>query len=121
MTERNLQSLDDLAFGSGGLIPAIAQDQTTGDVLMLGYMTRETLDETLASGRMVYWSRSRQARWAKGDTSGDVQIVKDAFYDCDGDVLLFKVDQHGAGACVTKHFTCFYRPLSELAEDAPHR
>ena len=98
--------LEQLAFDDQGLIPAIAQD-TDGRVLMLAWMNRETLD----TDRMVYWSRSRQQRWMKGETSGDVQIVKQALYDCDGDVLLFVVDQQGKGACHTGAYSCFHRSL----------
>ncbi|HUQ39780.1 MAG TPA: phosphoribosyl-AMP cyclohydrolase [Acidimicrobiales bacterium] len=104
-------SIDDVAFDVNGLVPAIAQDRETGRVLMLGYMKRESIEETLATGRMVYWSRSRQERWAKGDTSGDIQLVREAFYDCDADTLLFLVDQQGKGACHTGDFTCFSRRL----------
>jgi phosphoribosyl-AMP cyclohydrolase len=108
-------TLPDLKFDDKGLVAAIAQD-TSGKVLMLAWMTEETLRETLETGRMVYWSRSRQERWAKGDTSGDIQIVKEAYYDCDGDVLLFVVDQHGKGACHTGAYSCFFRPLELGAE-----
>jgi len=113
VTERRLASLDDLLFNDQGLIPAIAQD-VSGRVLMLGWMTRATLRETLDTNRMVYWSRSRQERWMKGETSGDIQIVKDVHYDCDGDVLLFTVEQQGKGACATGEYSCFYRDLREL-------
>ena len=84
-----------------GLIPAIAQDAATGEVLMLAWMNAESLSMTLAEGRMVYWSRSRSELWRKGDTSGDHQDVRWARYDCDGDTLLFGVTQHGRGACHT--------------------
>lgn len=97
-------------------MPAIAQDRATGTVLMLAWMNADTLRETLETGRMVYWSRSRQERWAKGDTSGDVQNVVGASYDCDGDALLFVVDQVGKGACHTGEFTCFYRPFGAPVE-----
>ena len=116
MSERLLTRLDDLKFDANGWIPAIAQDQATGKVVMLGWMTEETLRETLEIGRMVYWSRSRGERWAKGDTSGDVQLVREAYYDCDGDVLLFVVEQQGAGACVTGNFSCFYRRVDDLEQ-----
>ena len=115
MTERAFSSLSELPFDERGLIPAIAQD-TSGRVLMVGWMNEETLRETLKSDRMVYWSRSRRERWMKGETSGDIQVVKDAYYDCDGDVLLFVVDQQGKGACATGNYSCFYRDLRELAE-----
>ena len=101
--------LEHVRFDERGLVPAIAQDRATGRVLMLAWMNEATLRETLATGRMVYWSRSRQERWAKGDTSGDVQTVVEASYDCDGDTLLFVVDQAGRGACHTGEFSCFYR------------
>lgn len=102
--------LSELRFNEQGLIAAIAQD-TNGRVLMLAWMNEATLRETLETGRMVYWSRSREERWAKGDTSGDIQLVHEAYYDCDGDVLLFVVDQQGKGACHTGEYSCFFRPL----------
>lgn len=104
-----LAGLDQVRFDSAGLVPAIAQDRATGRVLMLAWMNEATLRETLETGRMVYWSRSRQERWAKGDTSGDRQWVREAYYDCDGDALLFVVEQEGAGACHTGARTCFFR------------
>jgi len=108
-------ALDDilasLVFNEAGLIPAIAQDHATGTVVMMGWMNVDTLRETLETGRMVYWSRSRQEVWRKGDTSGDIQVVREARYDCDGDVLLFTIDQHGKGACHTGEYSCFYRTL----------
>lgn len=106
-----------VAFNAEGLVPAIAQDQATGKVLMLAWMNEATLRRTLAEGRMVYWSRSRQEEWAKGDTSGDRQWVREAYYDCDGDTLLFIVEQEGAGACHTGEFSCFYRSF-DAASDA---
>ena len=109
-------SLDAVKFDANGLVPAIAQDRATGKVLMLAWMNAATLQETLETGRMVYWSRSRQERWAKGDTSGDVQLVLEASYDCDGDALLFVVDQQGKGACHTGEFSCFYRSFGAPAE-----
>lgn len=111
-----LGGLDRVKYDTAGLVPAIAQDRTTGKVLMLAWMNATTLRETLETRRMVYWSRSRQERWAKGDTSGDVQNVVEASYDCDGDALLFVVDQVGRGACHTGEFTCFYRPFGAPAE-----
>ena len=76
---------------------------------MMAWMNAETLALTLAEGRMVYWSRSRQEVWRKGDTSGDRQFVREAFYDCDGDTLLFLVEQEGKGACHTGEYSCFFR------------
>jgi len=101
--------LGDVVFNADGLVPVIAQDVHNGDVLMMAWMNRESLMMTFAEGRMVYWSRSRQELWRKGDTSGDRQFVREAYYDCDGDTLLFKVEQEGAGACHTGARTCFFR------------
>ena len=102
---------DDVTFNSDGLVPAIAQDIATGDVLMMAWMNAESLAMTLREGRMVYWSRSRQELWRKGDSSGDRQFVREAYIDCDGDTLLFKVEQEGKGACHTGERTCFFRTL----------
>ena len=101
--------LANVTFNEAGLVPAIAQDHATGQVVMMAWMNEATLRETLETGRMVYWSRSRQEVWRKGDTSGDIQLVREARYDCDGDALLFIVDQQGKGACHTGEFSCFYR------------
>ncbi len=105
--------LDRVVYDANGLVPAIAQDHTTGTVLMLGWMNAETLRMTLAEGRMVYWSRSREEIWRKGDTSGAHQYVRSARYDCDGDTLLFGVEQLGSGACHTGEFSCFFRSFGE--------
>ncbi len=102
-----------ITFNADGLVPAIAQEVETGEVLMMAWMNAESLDRTLAEGRMVYWSRSRSELWRKGDTSGDHQTVCEAYYDCDGDTLLFKVVQHGGGACHTGERTCFFRSLGD--------
>ena len=102
---------DEVTFNSDGLVPAIAQDIVTGDILMMAWMNAESLAMTLSEGRMVYWSRSRQELWRKGDSSGDRQFVREAYIDCDGDTLLFKVEQEGKGACHTGERTCFYRAL----------
>jgi len=103
-------NLDDLAFDERGLIPVIAQDAENGDVLMLAWANREALERTLEEGRMVYWSRSRQELWRKGDTSGHVQHVEELRVDCDADVVLARVHQEGA-ACHTGERTCFFRGL----------
>jgi phosphoribosyl-AMP cyclohydrolase/phosphoribosyl-ATP pyrophosphohydrolase/phosphoribosyl-AMP cyclohydrolase len=103
------EQLAGIRFDEHGLVAAIAQDVDSGDVLMLAWMNAESLRMTLAEGRMVYWSRSRQELWRKGDTSGDRQFVREAYYDCDADALLFKVEQEGAGACHTGARTCFFR------------
>src|SRR3954463_4051336 len=103
------EQLAAVRFDSNGLVPVIAQDISTKDILMMAWMTAETLQMTLDEGRMVYWSRSRQEVWRKGDTSGDRQFVREAYYDCDADVLLFLVEQEGKGACHTGAYSCFYR------------
>lgn len=103
------EQLAHVRYDADGLVPAIVQDATTGEVLMLAWMTEETLRLTLAEGRTVFWSRSRREVWRKGESSGDVQIVREARYDCDGDALLFRVDQQGAGACHTGERSCFHR------------
>jgi phosphoribosyl-AMP cyclohydrolase len=95
-------------FNADGLVPVITQD-LDGTVVMFAWMNAETLQMTLDEGRMVYWSRSRQEIWIKGETSGDRQWVREAYYDCDGDVLLFKVQQLGKGACHTGNYSCFFR------------
>lgn len=93
-------------FAADGLLPAIIQEASTKDVLMLGYMDREALRRTLTEGRVTFWSRSRQEYWRKGDTSGHAQYVRGAAFDCDADTLLVTVDQVGA-ACHTGDRTCF--------------
>ena len=111
--EATAELLARVRFDERGLVPAIAQDADSGEVLMLAWMNAESLSMTLAEGRMVYWSRSRSELWRKGDTSGDHQDVRWARYDCDGDTLLFKVVQHGGGACHTGERTCFFRSLGD--------
>ncbi len=101
--------IDGLRFDANGLIPAVIQDDANGDVLMVGWMNAEAVGRTLATGRTWFWSRSRQEYWCKGETSGDRQFVRGAFYDCDGDTLLLMVEQEGRGACHTGERSCFYR------------
>ena len=101
--------LAEVAYNADGLVPAVVQEAGSRQVLMVAWMNEATLRETLESGRTVFWSRSRHERWAKGDTSGDRQWVREAYYDCDGDVLLFVVEQEGRGACHTGERTCFFR------------
>ena len=103
------EQIASLTYNLDGLIPAITQDHETREILMMAWMNAESLRRTFDEGRMVYWSRSRQELWRKGDTSGDRQFVREAYYDCDGDTLLFKVEQEGAGACHTGARTCFFR------------
>jgi phosphoribosyl-AMP cyclohydrolase/phosphoribosyl-ATP pyrophosphohydrolase/phosphoribosyl-AMP cyclohydrolase len=98
-----------VTFNDDGLVPAIVQEEGTGKVLMMAWMNAESLQRTFAEGRTVFWSRSRQELWRKGDTSGDRQFVREAYYDCDGDTLLFVVEQEGNGACHTGNFSCFFR------------
>ncbi len=100
----------DFAKG-GGLLPAIAQDWKTGEVLMLAYINEEAWKETLKTGHAVYWTRSRQKIWHKGESSGNVQIIKEILVDCDNDTVVFKVDQIGGAACHTGHPSCFFRRL----------
>lgn len=105
---------DDLAqvtYDHQGLVPAIVQEHGTGEVLMMAWMNETTLRRTLEEGRTVFWSRSRQEEWRKGDTSGDRQFIREAYLDCDGDTLLFVVEQEGKGACHTGNKTCFFRPF----------
>jgi phosphoribosyl-AMP cyclohydrolase len=98
--------IDRVRFDESGLIPAIIQQYDTRDVLMLGYMDAEALRRTLTEGRVTFWSRSRQEYWRKGDTSGNIQLVRAAALDCDGDTLLVQVEQHGP-ACHTGAHACF--------------
>lgn len=101
---------DDFKLNSDGMIPVITQDDETGQVLMLAYMTKEAYQKTLETGKMTYYSRSRQELWCKGDTSGHYQYVKSLSIDCDLDTILARVDQVGA-ACHTGNYSCFYRDL----------
>ena len=100
----------------GGLIPAIAQDHRTGDVLMLAYINEEAWQETLATGKAVYYSRSRKSLWRKGESSGNVQLVKEILVDCDNDTVIFKIDQIGGAACHTGHRSCFYTETDGVSE-----
>lgn len=99
-------------YNDAGLVPVIAQRVSDGEVLMLAWMNRDTLEETLESGQVVYWSRSRMSRWRKGETSGHVQHLKEAYIDCDGDTVLLKIEQTGS-ACHTGAPTCFFRKLEQ--------
>lgn len=114
------QVLDAALFNAEGLIPAIAQQHDTGEVLMMAWMNRDALEETLATGRVCYWSRSRGKLWRKGETSGQQQRLRAASLDCDGDTLLLQVDQTGP-ACHTGRRSCFYvaleKPEARISSD----
>ena len=103
--------LDAVSFNAHGLVPAIAQQAETGEVLMMAWMNREALTETVTTGRVCYWSRSRKGLWRKGESSGQVQLLKELRIDCDGDTLLLLVEQTGV-ACHTGRRSCFYRSWS---------
>lgn len=96
----------------GGLIPAIAQDYKTGEILMQAFLSPEAWEETLKSGKAVYFSRSRNRLWRKGEESGNVQIIKEILVDCDADSVIFKVEQIGGAACHTGHCSCYYRKVA---------
>ena len=104
--------LDEVKFDEAGLIPAIAQDWKTGRILMVAWMNRESLQETVATRKGVYWSRSRQKLWRKGEESGNTQQVHEVRIDCDADVVLLKIEQNGGVACHTGRESCFFRLLN---------
>lgn len=108
-------------YNADGLVASIVQAHDTRAVLMMAWMNAETLAMSLEQGRTVFWSRSRQEVWRKGDTSGDRQFIREAYYDCDGDTLLFVVEQEGRGACHTGEYSCFFRAFGPdpLADDPP--
>lgn len=105
-----LKKIKTLVFKEKGLIPAIIQDYKTSDVLMLAYMNKRSLAKSLEVGKTCFWSRSRKKFWVKGETSGNFQLIKNIYYDCDQDALLIKVKQIGV-ACHTGNWSCFYRKL----------
>ncbi len=113
------EQLAQVTFNADGLVAAIVQEHGTGAVLMMAWMDLGSLRETLESGRTVFWSRSRQERWRKGDTSGDRQWVREAYFDCDGDTLLFVVEQEGRGACHTGDRSCFHRSFGPDEDGVP--
>jgi phosphoribosyl-AMP cyclohydrolase len=108
VTDAIEHALGEIKFGPDGLLPAIAQQHDTGEVLMMAWMNREAVRLTLAEGRACYWSRSRQALWRKGETSGQIQHLRELRLDCDGDTVLLLVDQEGV-ACHTGRRSCFFR------------
>jgi len=105
--------LADVKWTKSGLVPAIVQDHASGRVLMFAWMDRAALAETAASGRAVFWSRSRHSLWRKGESSGHVQRVRELWLDCDGDVVLLRVEQEGGIACHTGRQSCFFRRLRD--------
>ncbi len=105
--------LDDIKWNADGLVPAVAQEAGSGRVLMVAWMNRDALAETAASGRAVYWSRSRNKLWRKGEESGHVQTVREIRLDCDADVVLLTVEQAGGIACHTGRHSCFFRRLDK--------
>lgn len=110
--------LDQIRFGPDGLVAAIVQDHHTRQVLQLSWMNAESLRRTLETGRTWFWSRSRQELWCKGETSGDRQYVRRGYYDCDGDALLFEVEQEGRGACHTGNVSCFFREFGHVSDQS---
>lgn len=108
--------IQEVHFDAQGLIPAISQDAQTGDILMVAWMNADALAETVSTGRAVFWSRSRSRLWRKGEESGHVQRLLELRLDCDGDVLLLKVEQIGAIACHTGRASCFYRRLDSVSD-----
>ena len=103
-----------LDFGkTEGLVPTIVQDFKTGDVLMLAYMNPDAFNATLSTGKATYYSRSRQSLWVKGETSGNIQRIKEIYIDCDDDTVLLKVEQLGGAACHTGHRSCFYKKVED--------
>jgi len=111
--ERDALGIEDMNYDDNGLIPAVIQQEGTGEVLMVAYMNAESLAKTVETGYTWFWSRSRQKYWQKGESSGHVQAVREIRYDCDADCLLVTVDQAGPGACHTGERSCFYRVLGE--------
>jgi len=107
-----LEITKQLKFDKSGLIPAVVQDYNDGAVLMVAYMNAESFEKTLKTKKATYWSRSRQKFWIKGEESGNIQKVKEIYYDCDADCILLKVIQVGGSACHTGYRSCFYRKLS---------
>jgi phosphoribosyl-AMP cyclohydrolase len=109
--------LDALAWNADGLVPAVAQDAHSGEVLMVAWMNREALERTAATGEAFYWSRSRKALWKKGETSGHTQRVVEIRMDCDADTVLLRVHSHGAVACHTGRRRCFFNLLEGAGDD----
>ncbi len=111
--------LDAVQFNDQGLVPVIVQEASTREVLMFAWTNRELLERTLQTGRTWFWSRSRSEPWCKGESSGDRQFVREAYYDCDVDVVLWLIEQEGAGACHTGNRSCFFRAFGSGATPGP--
>lgn len=118
MSTENPSVSAELRFDANGLIPAIAQDAATGEILMVAWMDRGAFERTLVTGKACYYSRSRQSAWMKGESSGHLQILREVRIDCDGDVVLLKVEQIGGIACHTGRRNCFFRKLETAADGA---
>lgn len=116
-----MECLDSIAWNADGLVPAVAQDATSGEVLMLAWMSRESLAQTIAGGEAVYWSRSRARLWRKGETSGHLQKVVEIRLDCDADAVLLRVEQVGGVACHTGRRRCFFNVLQRDGDEARWR
>ena len=112
-SEQQQEFIADLRWGEDGLLPAIAQDHSSNEILMVAWMNRQALTLTVAEQRAIYWSRSRQKIWRKGEESGHVQTIKEIRLDCDRDVILLKVEQIGGIACHTGRRSCFYQRLTQ--------
>ena len=108
-----MSTTPDFSKDPSGLIPAIAQDWQTGEILMLAYINEDAWNETKKSGHATYWTRSRQRLWRKGESSGNVQIIKEILIDCDNDTVVFKVEQIGKAACHTVRRSCFFRKITD--------
>lgn len=111
LVDNSVDWLDAVAWNADGLVPAIAQDSSSGDILMMAWMNREALQRTADLRQAVYWSRSRGRLWYKGESSGHTQLVREIRLDCDSDVIVMKVEQIGGVACHTGRANCFYRKL----------
>ncbi|MDJ0958277.1 MAG: phosphoribosyl-AMP cyclohydrolase [Arenicellales bacterium] len=109
----NVGWLENIMWNEQGLVPAIAQEAKSGRVLMVAWMNRESLEQTVNTGKAIYWSRSRQKLWRKGEESGHEQIVQEVRMDCDNDVILLQVEQKGGIACHTGRHSCFFQRLEE--------
>jgi phosphoribosyl-AMP cyclohydrolase len=111
-----MQGVDNLKYDSNGLIPAIVQDADTGEVLMMAYMNKASLEDSIKTGKTHFWSRSRQKYWMKGESSGHTQDITEIFIDCDADTILVKARQHGA-ACHEGYKNCFFRKLDAASRE----